>query len=254
MDIWDCHTHITGNGLPNLGYSKKSVEKAKEELKRADIKKAVTFPLLSSEQDMKEVNQKFAKKLKGNREFFVPFCSIDPTKEECIKELKRGINQLNFKGVKLHPLLCEFYPNSKEFEPLYEEINKLNVPIMFHSGALGADKIPIKYCDPIYIDEVSSKYPEIPIICAHMGWPWHEKMLAISQEKENVYFDTAGWRIKYIPQRVKTYTKVITDKILFGTDYPAIEPNSAVSDLKNEFTTDIASRIGGENLRKILDL
>lgn len=254
MKVWDCHTHITGNGLPDLGYSKISAETAKKELKEAGIEKAVTFPLLDSSHDMEKVNRKFAEIINEHAEFFIPFCFIDPTQEGCIEEVERGINQFNFKGVKLHPLLCEFYPNDDELDPLYEKISSLNVPIMFHSGALGANETPIKYCDPEYIDEVGSKYPEIPMICAHMGWPWYEKMLAISQEKENIYFDTAGWRIKYMPQRVKDYAKVITHKILFGTDFPAIEPNPAVSDLKKEFTDDVANRVGSKNLREILNL
>lgn len=48
--------------------------------------------------------------------------------------------------------------------------------------------------------------------------------LAIVQRNPNVYFNTACWRPKYIPQDVLRYVNgALSGKALFGSDYPLFE-------------------------------
>ncbi|WP_459987972.1 amidohydrolase family protein, partial [Natrinema sp. JCM 9743] len=42
----------------------------------------------------------------------------------------------------------------------------------------------------------------------------------------NVYMDLSGWLPKYIDEQVLQYAgSVLSDKVMFGTDYPMIHPD-----------------------------
>src|SRR4030095_16529106 len=89
-------------------------------------------------------------------------------------------------GAKFHPGIQAFYPNDKQFYPLYEKITELGVPALFHTGTngLGAGTpggmgVNLDSTRPIYLDHVAADFPQLTIIGAHPAWPWHGEMLAI---------------------------------------------------------------------------
>ena len=67
--------------------------------------------------------------------------------------------------------------------------------------------------------------PELKIVGAHPSWPWQSEMLAVCRHKVNVYMDLSGWAPKYIPPEVVHWANtLLQDKVLFGSDYPLIDP------------------------------
>ena len=164
---------------------------------------------------------------------FIGFASVDPWKgERAVVEIERAITELGLKGAKFHPGIQAFYPHDKQFYKLYETISALGVPALFHTGTsgLGAGMpggmgIKLDYTRPIWLDHVAADFPQLTVIGAHPSWPWHEEMLAILAHKANVYMDLSGWAPKYIPKMIwDEARKRLQDKILFGSDYPFINP------------------------------
>lgn len=72
---------------------------------------------------------------------------------------------------------------------------------------------------------MAARHPDLPILIAHPAFPWEKEQLAICQQKGNVYMDLSGWLPKYVDEQVLHYARtVLSEKVMFGTDYPMIRP------------------------------
>jgi predicted TIM-barrel fold metal-dependent hydrolase len=196
---------------------------------------------------------------------FVGFACVDPWKgKRAVDEMERAITELGLKGAKFHPGVQAFYPNEERFFPLYEKIAGLGVPALFHTGtnALGAGtpggmSIRLDHTRPIYLDHVAAQFPELVIIGAHPAWPWHDEMLAIIGHKSNVFMDLSGWSPKYIPKSIMDEARRrLSDRILFGSDYPFITPDRWMADFATleGFTEEAKRKIFHDNAARLLKL
>ncbi|MGH8245551.1 MAG: amidohydrolase family protein, partial [Gammaproteobacteria bacterium] len=65
-----------------------------------------------------------------NPDVFIGFASVDPwAGGKATDDVKRAIEELGLKGFKFHPATQNFYPNEKQFYPIYEAIARYSVPI-----------------------------------------------------------------------------------------------------------------------------
>jgi predicted TIM-barrel fold metal-dependent hydrolase len=196
---------------------------------------------------------------------FVGFASVDPWKgKRAIDQMERAIEELGLIGAKFHPGIQAFYPNDKQFYPLYEKITQLGVPALFHTGTngLGAGMpggmgVKMDFSRPIYLDHVAADFPGLTIIGAHPAWPWHEEMLAIILHKSNVFMDLSGWSPKYIPKMIMDEARTrLQDRILFGSDYPFITPSRWLADFDTleGFSSEVRQKILHDNAAGLLKL
>jgi len=107
------------------------------------------------------------------------------------------------------------------------------------------------------IDDVAARHPEMPILIAHPAFPWEREQLAICQQKGNVYMDLSGWLPRYIDEQVLHYAKtLLRDKVMFGTDYPMIRPETWLESFEadTDFSPDLQRKLLWENARSFLEL
>lgn len=197
-------------------------------------------------------------------ETFIGFASVDPWKgKRAVAEVERAVGELGLRGVKFHQTAQGFFPNDHRFYPLWEKCQELGVPVLFHMGVTGfgggvpgGDGLRLKYCRPIYLDDLAADFPRLTIIGAHPAWPWHDEMLAVAMHKGNVYMDLSGWSPKYFPPSVVQYANtLLQDKFLFGSDAPFIKPRRWLADFeKAPFKDSVRRKILYENARKVLKL
>ena len=196
---------------------------------------------------------------------FIGFASVDPWKGKmAVQELERSVKELGLRGLKLHPSAQAFYANDPHFYPLWEKCAELAIPVLFHSGqtGLGARQpggggIKLKYCQPIpYFDDVAADFPSLTIIMAHPAVPWQEEQLSVALHKQNVYIDLSGWSPKYFrPILVQYMQSLLKDKVLFGSDYPALMPERWLKDFEQlELKAEVRQKILLDNARKLLNL
>jgi predicted TIM-barrel fold metal-dependent hydrolase len=184
-------------------------------------------------------NELVAEACRDHPEAFVGFGSVDPLKgKTAIDELEQ-IEQLGLKGVKLHPSLQAFAPDDERHWPLYEKCEEMGLALLFHTGTSGigagqpgGQGIRLDYARPIRLDAVAASFPDLQIIAAHFGYPWHLELLAMALHKTNIYIDISGWAPRYIPTEVMRDMKGrLQDQFLFGSDYPFIQPKRCLEEL-----------------------
>lgn len=155
------------------------------------------------------------------REMLIPFASLNPnTDPQPEEKLERYVKEHGVKGLKLLPSYQFFYPNEARLYPLYAKAQELGIPVVFHVGSSVFKGTRLKYCAPIYLDDVAVDFPELKIVMAHSGRGfWYSECYFLSRLHQNVYMDVTGLPPKkllsYFPELERNARKVI-----FGSDWP----------------------------------
>jgi len=212
----------------------------------------------------KITNEEIAELAHKNSDVAIPFASINPHRgAEGVREARRLIEDFGVKGFKFHPSVQDFMPNDRLAYPLYEAIAEAGLPALFHTGQTGVGAgtpggggIRLKYSNPMLLDDVAADFPDMPIVLAHPSFPWQEEALSVATHKPQVYIDLSGWSPKYFPPILVQYANtLLKDKILFGSDYPVIDPERWVAEFdKLAIKPEVRPLIMKGNAAKLLKL
>ncbi|MBY8856761.1 amidohydrolase family protein [Nocardia sp. CA2R105] len=179
-------------------------------------------------------NDEVAEWVSAHPDRFAGLAAVDLTQPmHAVRELRRAISELGFKGLRVVPWLWEAAPTDRRYYPLYATCVELGVPFCTQVGHTGPLR-PSETGRPIpYIDQVALDFPELTIVAGHIGYPWTEEMIAVARKHENVYIDTSAYTSRRIPNELVSYMKTRSGsrKVLFGTNYPMITPTAALNEL-----------------------
>ena len=152
---------------------------------------------------------------------------------EAVRELRRCVGELGFVGLRVIPWLWEAPPTDRRYYPLYAACVELGVPFCTQVGHTGPLK-PSETGRPIpYIDQVAIDFPELTIVCGHIGYPWTEEMVAVARKHERVYIDTSAYTARRYPPELVAYLRTSggSRKVMFGSNFPMIAPEQALEHL-----------------------
>lgn len=213
-----------------------------------DATTAMGHPALSSE-EIASAAAEFADTL-------IPFGSVDPHQGGAAVDRARVlVQEYGVRGFKFHPSVQAFDPSDQQFYPLWDAVQELGVPALFHTGQNGIGAglpggrgIKLRYSNPILLDDVAADFPDLTVILAHPSVPWQAEAISMATHKANVFIDLSGWRPKYFPpELVRAAGGMLRHKVLFGTDYPLITPERWLADFEE-------LPIGAEHHEQILKL
>lgn len=174
----------------------------------------------------------FVRKVGGRT---VGFMSVDPTRHDACDEIERCHAELGLQGIKLGPI----YQGTSPLHPLtmrvFKVAERLELPVMIHQGAIFANAGRLADAAPLLLDDVAIVFPDLRIVIAHMGHPWLYETVTVMRRHANVYADTSA-----IPSRPTVLATALTaakeygvlHKVLFGSDSPMVNAQSAVEGLK----------------------
>ncbi|MCY0938400.1 amidohydrolase family protein [Streptomyces sp. H34-S4] len=209
-------------------------------------------------------NEEIAENCAAHADVLIPFASIDPHKGRAgVLEARRLVEEYGVRGFKFHPSLQAFAPDDRLAYPLYEAIEELGVPALFHTGQTGIGAgvpggggIRLKYSNPMLVDDVAVDFPHLRIILAHPSFPWQDEALAVATHKPHVHIDLSGWSPKYFPPQLVRYANtLLKDKVLFGSDYPVITPDRWLADFETlDIKPEVRPKILKENAARLLGL
>jgi uncharacterized protein len=194
----------------------------------------------------------------------IPFASVDPARGAAgVRLARRLADDFGVRGFKFHPSTQGFYPNDRMAYPLYEVIASRGLIALFHTGQTGAGAgtrggggIRLKYANPLYLDDVAVDFPDLDIILAHPSFPWQDEALSVATHKPRVYIDLSGWSPKYFPPLLVRYANtLLREKVMFGSDFPAITPDRWIKDFENlDIKPEVRPLIMKENAARLLGL
>jgi uncharacterized protein len=221
-----------------------------------DAQTATGHPPIASEE--------VAEACAAHADVLIPFASVDPWRgEAAVRQARALVESYGVKGFKFHPSLQAFHPNDPMVYPLYDALQELGVVAVFHSGQTGIGSgvragggIRLKYSNPMAIDDVAADFGDLRIIIAHPSFPWQDEALAVATHKPLVYIDLSGWSPRYFPPQLVRYANsLLKDKVLFGSDFPAITPDRWLADFETlDIKEEVVPRILKDNAARLLGL
>ena len=204
--------------------------------------------------------------VEAHPDVFIPFAGIDPHKgQAAIDEIRRCHSEFGIKGIgELNPVRQKFFPNDETFYPIWEVCQELGIVVMFHMGFAGAGagrpggmgyKLDAARAIP-HLDDMAADFPELQVIHAHPGWPFHHEALAACWHKSNFWIDLSGFAPRYFPDEVVHYANsLVQDRVLFGTDWPVIGIDRGLDEFAALPIKDsVRPKILKENARRLLGI
>jgi predicted TIM-barrel fold metal-dependent hydrolase len=220
----------TGDTLSSLFSSSGLLELMEKKNIERSIVSAIPLRSGMSNADLRPFNAYVNQQVASAGGKLVGFFTVDPFGgNESINISRRSIEESGFRGMKLHPVIQQFYPNDGRLYPIYEEMQNYGIPILFHSGGIGIVPFKDAFGQPRLLDDVACDFPDLPILMGHGGRIWYDETAMMLRKHKNVYIDisTNFGRSKdqkhepmeWLLYKIKVWAGGF-EKVLFGSDYP----------------------------------
>lgn len=167
---------------------------------------------------------------------FSGLAGIDPFRGmQGLRDLEQGVREYSFVGAHLYPHWCGLAPDHAKYYPYYAKCCELDIPIMMqvgHNLVYSRERRLPSVGRPICLDQVAIDFPELRLIGIHIGIPWTDEMISMCWKHENVYTAGDAYAPKYWPPAFVHYANTFgRHKVMFGTDWPVIDPERAVREI-----------------------
>ena len=105
------------------------------------------------------------------------------------------------KGVKGFKFIYPYFEYDHDnYMPIYEEAEKIGLPVLFHTGNYRPSPMDIKLkrpvlknMDPITLDRIARSFQKLHIVMAHLGTTfWRTQAAELLKIHDNLYSDLAG--------------------------------------------------------------
>jgi predicted TIM-barrel fold metal-dependent hydrolase len=149
-----------------------------------------------------------------------------------LEHLEQAVREHGFVGAHLYPHWFGKPPDDRIYYPFYARCAELGVPIQIQVGHSAQQFLPT-VARPMLLDRVALDFPELSIVGIHIGYPWVEEMISVAWKHPNVYIGCDAHAPSYWdPSFVRFIgSRRGRDKVLFGTDWPVVEFDRAVTEI-----------------------
>ena len=263
----DVHTHIwpdriaaavlenmTGTfGYPAVGVN--TVDGIKSHMRESGVDKSVVLGVVERPEQVERANDWL---ISIQDDMLVPFGAMHPDMDDAAGEVRR-LREAGIRGIKVHPMVNQFYPDDPRMFSVYEEMGE-HMVVEVHSGRWAhtqpGDTI---WAEPFRIMNVVRQFPKLKVIALHLGGFY---MLDEAEReligRDNILIDTT-WPPALKEVGTATLTAIINKhgpgKVCFGTDFPLADMAQESQFIESLPVPDAdKERILGENFRELVGL
>ena len=167
---------------------------------------------------------------------FSGLAGVDPFRGmQGLRDLEHAVRYHGFVGAHLYPHWFGLAPDDAKYYPYYAKCCELDIPIMMQVGQnliYSRERRLPSVARPITLDKVAIDFPELKLLGIHIGVPWAEEMIAMAWKHENVFIGVDAYAPKHWPKALVKYLDSYgREKVLFGTDWPVIDPERAMREI-----------------------
>lgn len=167
---------------------------------------------------------------------FCGLAGLDPYRGmQGLRDLEQAVSEYGFVGAHFYPHWFGLAPDHAKWYPYYAKCCELGVPVMLqvgHNLVYSRSRRLPSVGRPICLDQVAIDFPELPIIGIHIGVPWTDEMISMAWKHANIYIGVDAYAPKHWPPQLVHYLNTYgRGKVLFGTDWPVIDPIRGTSEI-----------------------
>jgi len=113
-------------------------------------------------------------------------------------------------------------PSDAVYYPLYYKCAELGLPLCMNTGIPGPP-IPGEVQNPIHLDMVCVRFPELKLCMIHGADPWWDVAIRLLIKYANLRLMTSAWSPKRLPDSLIHYMRTRgKQKVIFGSDWPVL--------------------------------
>ncbi len=140
-----------------------------------------------------------------------------------------------------HPVACarvvpfgfDLPPSDAVYYPLYAKCVELDLPLTINTGLPGPP-VPGECQDPIHLDRVCHRFPQLRLCMAHGADPWWGTAIRLLIKYPNLHLMTSAWSPKRFPPELLHFMNTRgQDKIIFASDHPALQMERCVREARD---------------------
>jgi len=123
-------------------------------------------------------------------------------------------------------------PTDSVYYPLYTKCCELELPLCMNTGIPGPP-IPGDVQNPIHLDRVCIRFPELHLCMIHGADPWWETAIRLMLKYKNLRLMTSAWSPRRLPESLLHFMRTRgKDRIIFASDYPVLSMERCLQEAK----------------------
>jgi uncharacterized protein len=163
---------------------------------------------------------------------YIGWCSVDPNDADCIAQLNYYVNDLGLRGLKCSPIYQNWDPQNPRYLPLFKRAEALGIPVNVHQGTSFVRTGPLKFANPIHLEDIANACPDLRIVISHMGHPWEDECVVLIRKHPNLFANISA--LHYRPLRhyqafISAIEYGVEHKLIFGSDFPSATPKQVIA-------------------------
>ena len=122
----------------------------------------------------------------------------------------------------------QYPPSDAVYYPLYAKCAEIGLPLCVNTGIPGPP-IPGEVQNPIHLDRVCVRFPELKLCMIHGADPWWDIAIRMLIKYSNLRLMTSAWSPKRLPDSLIHYMRTRgQDKVIFASDWPVLRQHRVV--------------------------
>jgi uncharacterized protein len=113
-------------------------------------------------------------------------------------------------------------PSDAVYYPLYTKCCELDLPLCLNTGLPGPP-IPGDAQNPIHLDRVCVRFPELKLCMAHGADPWWDTAIRLMIKYANLRLMTSAWSPRHLPASLLQFMSTRgKSRVMFASDSPVL--------------------------------
>jgi predicted TIM-barrel fold metal-dependent hydrolase len=204
----------------------------------------IPFPVVD---DQRATHDLIAAAVRGHPDRFAGTACLYPfmPEQEFRDEIRRTVEELGFRALKLQPQYQALNPLSPRSDFLFEAALRHKIPVIVHTGAGAPFALPSLYIMP------ARKFPDLTIVLGHAGGGLYAAEAVVAATVcPNIYVELSS----LMPHHMReVFAHVPPSRLMIGTDVPESSEAELVKVLAYDMPDDSRRDILWRTARKVFD-
>jgi predicted TIM-barrel fold metal-dependent hydrolase len=188
---------------------------------------------------------------------FVAYAALSPYDDPSAADAVAGLKARGAVGIVVEPGIADepAYVDDPRVDPLCEACLGEGLPLLIMAGGeAGPD---LSFCDPVLLDRLAIRHPQLQIVNVHGGWPYVQEALGVAFRRPNVWYlgDVYFPNLPGEADIVLAMRTFLQDRFLFSSGYPFC-PLKATVDRYLSFglADEVVEQVMGGNAARLFGL
>jgi predicted TIM-barrel fold metal-dependent hydrolase len=121
-------------------------------------------------------------------------------------------------------------PSDAVYYPLYTKCCELDLPLFMNTGLPGPP-IPGEVQNPIHLDRVCVRFPELKLAMMHGADPWWDVAIRLMIKYKNLRLVTSAWAPRHLPESLLHFMRTRgKNRVMFASDSPVLSIRRTVKE------------------------